>query len=246
MKVCGVHPTGKHDIPGVRSLPQLKVTQHYNREAYDELAEVTNEEAFDMCVRLNREESIIAGPSSGMQVVGALRLMKDEPGNVGVVIFCDDIFKYATSVTRNCPSVFPDGPGPGTSPEAGMLQSVLDSARDGPDTLGMEALVRLAPVLIAGDEGCPKIVDVRPREEFESRLRPLGAVNIPAARLMGKDGGIEARVTQVFEGIPGAVQRRPPTTGEPPSKRPRAATVLELLRASPLGEVALDCPLLLI
>ena len=60
-----------------------------------------------MCLRLNREESIIAGPSSGMALVGALRMIPDEPGNIVVVIFPDSIFKYASSIVRHFPDLAP-------------------------------------------------------------------------------------------------------------------------------------------
>ena len=65
-----MHPDPGHDIPGVRSLPQLKQTKLFHPEEYDQLVEVTNREAFDMCLRLTREESLIAGPSSALDSTG--------------------------------------------------------------------------------------------------------------------------------------------------------------------------------
>mmetsp|Transcript_57384 Transcript_57384/g.107893 ORF Transcript_57384/g.107893 Transcript_57384/m.107893 type:complete len:295 (-) Transcript_57384:248-1132(-) len=192
------------------------MTDHYQQHKYDELAEVTNEEAFDMCLRLNQEESLIAGPSSGLQVVGALRLMKDEPGNVGVVIFCDDVFKYTTSVTKHCPKVFPTGPGDAfISEEVGAMLKVLEHAKDGPDTLNGEALSKCE----LGKSG-PKIIDVRPPDEFETRLRPRGAVNLPLSEITGQVG-LQEQVEQVFD-VPGAVQRKVATEdSERSAKRPR-------------------------
>jgi rhodanese-related sulfurtransferase len=202
VKVHGVHPTAKHDIPGVRSLPQLTMTQHYDREKYDELAEVTNEEAFEMCKRLNQEESIIAGPSSGMQVVGAMRLMKDEPGNVGVIIFCDDIFKYTTSCTRHVPSVFPpEQQGAQFEPaELTALKAAMGLAESGPDTAGPEELAKLKE---AGLDDY-KIIDVRPPDEFGSRARAKGAINVPLTDLTGQDPAGE--IEQVYN-LPGAVRK---------------------------------------
>jgi len=49
-------------------------------------------------MRLNQEESISAGPSSGMALAGAMKLVADEPGNIVVVIFPDNVFKYSTSI----------------------------------------------------------------------------------------------------------------------------------------------------
>jgi len=87
MQVIGVHPAEGHDIPGVRSLVQLKQTELFRPDEYDRMAEVPNEEAYGLCQRLVREECIIAGPSSGMALAGALKVVPDAPGNVLVVIF---------------------------------------------------------------------------------------------------------------------------------------------------------------
>lgn len=241
VKVHGIHPAEGHDIPGVRSIAQLKMTEHYQRDAYDEFCEVTNEEAFDMLIRLNREESLIAGPSSGMQVVGALKLMKDEPGNVGVIIFCDDVFKYTTSVTKHCPNIFETSAASLFEPaEEKVLQAVLGLVREGPDTLRGPDLHEV----IKPDGDWPRIIDVRAQDEFSSRLRVRGAVNIPLPELTGQGNATE-NVVQVFD-LPGAVQRRQNTSeDEPAAKRPRRSVDDALSTA--LGEKpGIDAPLLLV
>lgn len=245
VKVHGVHPTAVHDIPGVRSLPQLPLTDHFKPKDYDELTEVSNKQAFDMCVRLNQEESLIAGPSSGMNVVGALKLMPDEPGNVGVVIMCDDVFKYTASATKHCPNIFPPSSKPVFEPaELSALETVLGCARDSPDTLGSEALVQLSSVLSSSEAHSPSIIDVRPREEFDSRLRARGAFNIPLAELLGQEDA-NAKLVQVVD-APGAVQRQVEDAGaERPKKRPRTA-IVDALRKAFDKDVASDTPLLLV
>ncbi len=107
VRVLGVHPEEGHDIPGVRSIRQLSQTKLYRPDEYDGTVEIKNEVAFRLCLRLNREESIIAGPSSGMALAGAFELVPDEPGALVVVIFPDNIFKYATSMRRHLPELFP-------------------------------------------------------------------------------------------------------------------------------------------
>src|ERR1043165_8249344 len=78
VKVLGVYPEDGHDIPGARSKRQLGQTKlYFPREYYGE-TEITNREAYELCLRLNREESVIAGPSSGMALAGALKLVPDE------------------------------------------------------------------------------------------------------------------------------------------------------------------------
>ena len=56
-----------------------------------------------MCLRLNREESIIAGPSAGLALAGLLKVVADQPDAVVVVMFADNIFKYASSIERHFP-----------------------------------------------------------------------------------------------------------------------------------------------
>ncbi|RME67873.1 MAG: PLP-dependent cysteine synthase family protein, partial [Verrucomicrobia bacterium] len=107
VKVLGVYPEDGHDIPGVRSKRQLGQTKLHFPEEYDGEIEVTDRESYELCLRLNREESIIAGPSSGMALAGALKMIPDEPGVIAVVIFPDNIFKYASSICRHFPELAP-------------------------------------------------------------------------------------------------------------------------------------------
>jgi cysteine synthase len=120
VKVLGVYPEDGHDIPGVRSKRQLGQTKLYFPKEYDGEAEVADREAYDLCLRLNREESIMAGPSSGMALAGAVKLVPDEPGVIAVVMFPDNIFKYASSVCRHFPQLCPpSAPAPdGSAPVA--------------------------------------------------------------------------------------------------------------------------------
>jgi len=55
--------------------------------------------ALDLCQR----EGLFAGPSSGLIYEGARRVLeRDRPQTgVGVMIFCDGIFKYISSMTKH-------------------------------------------------------------------------------------------------------------------------------------------------
>lgn len=57
---------------------------------------------------LNQKLSISAGPSSGLALAGALEIVPDEPGNICVIIFPDNSFKYASNVGQHCPEIFKD------------------------------------------------------------------------------------------------------------------------------------------
>jgi cysteine synthase/rhodanese-related sulfurtransferase len=167
VKVLGAHPAEGHDIPGVRSITQLRLTKFYLPAEYDGQVEVSDQEAFEMCLRLNREESIVAGPSSGMALAGALKLVPDEPGVLAVVIFPDNVFKYTTSMQRHFPRLFPDevrAPTSGADAEApgGLtLTQLLDAARRSDDVIDvgqMEDLLDGSPP--------PTVIDVRSADEF--------------------------------------------------------------------------------
>ena len=181
VKVLGVCPEEGHDIPGVRSQRQLQQTKLYKPDEYDGETEVDNREAYDMCLRLNREESIIAGPSSGMALVGALKLVPDEPGNIVVVIFPDNIFKYASSVLRHFPELAPaakdNEESTGTSKNDQFVAELLEDLKNKYDTIRVNDLNEQ----LAGSQR-PFVVDIRSQEHFSESHIP-GSANIPLEEL---------------------------------------------------------------
>ncbi len=180
LKVIGVYPEDGHDIPGVRSLTQLQQTKLYRPEQYDQTIEVTNRESFDMCLRLNREECIIAGPSSGMALAGALRTVPDQPGTIAVVIFPDNVFKYASSLQRHFPYLFPadakdQSAGPTENDQ--FVASLIENLKNPHDTIRVDDLSK---ELEQAER--PLLVDVRPPDMF-ARSHITGSVNIPEQTL---------------------------------------------------------------
>jgi cysteine synthase/rhodanese-related sulfurtransferase len=171
IKVLGVHPAPGHDIPGVRSIRQLEQTALFAPKEYDGLVEVSNEEAFETCRRINQEESIIAGPSSGMALAGALKLVPDEPGVLCVVIFPDDVFKYASSIRKHLPQLFPKQAPAATL--AGPLSGIVDRARSSPDVIDAAEAKE-----ILDRSPATTLVDVRSLDEYVAQ-HPAGAINAP-------------------------------------------------------------------
>ncbi len=191
VQVIGVHPEEGHDIPGVRSLKQLELTKLFVPQEYDAVVEVSDREAFDMCLRLNREESIIAGPSSAMALVGALKVIEDQPGAVVVIIFPDNAFKYASTFERHFPEVRagrPDGdPAGGPSPKEQLFTTLVKNSRNPHNTCEVDYL-RAA---LENDEP-PFLLDVR-APEVHAKQHVTGARNIPVAEL-------DARLGELPEG----------------------------------------------
>ena len=178
--MIGVHPQEGHDIPGVRSIVQLRQTALYRPEQYDQTLEVSDGEAYEMCLRLNREDSIIAGPSSGMALVGALKSVPDQPGTIVVVMFPDNIFKYASSMQRHFPQICPgdeQAANAGPTPDEEFLAQVLDNLKNSHDSIRVKEL----SAMLEGGE-TPLLVDVRPPDMFADG-HIASAINIPKSEL---------------------------------------------------------------
>jgi len=179
VQVLGVAPEEGHDIPGVRSYRQLQQTRLYHPDEYDGEIEVTNREAYDLCMRLNREEAIVAGPSSGMNLAGAFKMVPDEPGNVVVVIFCDNVFKYASSIVRHFPELAPakkeSAAADATSPSKGdqLIAEMMENLKNPYDTIKVKDLNEKL-----NGEKKPLIIDIRIPKDYDEAHVP-GSINIP-------------------------------------------------------------------
>lgn len=182
VKVIGAHPTVGHDIPGVRSRRALALTDFFHPEEYDGLYEITDEEAYGLCKRVIQEESLIAGPTSAMALVAALKGVPDEPGNVCVVVFPDNAFKYITSFQKHLPELFPSiaPPTAPSLPFSAQLEAAASFAASSPDVIDPAQ----AHALVAAGA---TLLDVRNPDEVR-RLGVDGALNVPLADLTATPG----------------------------------------------------------
>jgi cysteine synthase/rhodanese-related sulfurtransferase len=177
IKVIGVHPAEGHDIPGVRSIRQLRQTEFFLPDEYDGTVEIANDTAYHLALRLNREESIPAGPSSGMALAGALEVVPDEPGTRVVVVFPDSVFKYASSMARHLPGMAGSASPRVKSRREQLLDAIIEAARHNPQLATDSASAR--PLWESGDT---VVVDVREEAEF-ARSHIPGSINIPLFQL---------------------------------------------------------------
>ncbi|HVR77833.1 MAG TPA: pyridoxal-phosphate dependent enzyme [Acidimicrobiia bacterium] len=173
IQVIGVHPAEGHDIPGVRSIRQLEQTEFFQPDEYDRMVEIDNRAAYQMTVRLNREESIPAGPSSGLALAGALASLPDEPGHRVVVVFPDSIFKYASSVAKHVAELGTAAAPKTTSRREELFDAIIEHTRHNP-----HLTIDIETTHDHWKRDRPFVLDVRQPEEFDQGHIP-GAMNIP-------------------------------------------------------------------
>lgn len=99
VKCISAQPSsGFHGLEGLKHMSTAIVPGIYDSELADENIWIETEDAYEMCRRLAREEAVLAGISSGANLVAALqvagRLVENRQPGVIVTILCDSAYKY--------------------------------------------------------------------------------------------------------------------------------------------------------
>ena len=107
VRVVCVVPDADHDVPGVRTRAQLASDELLDESVIDEFIEVEHTVAYDAALDAARRDALLAGPSAGLILEGARRVLKrDAPeSGCGVMIFCDDALKYIDHFLKHRPDL---------------------------------------------------------------------------------------------------------------------------------------------
>jgi cysteine synthase len=108
VKVVAVQPSPGHDVPGLRNVSELDVSKLFDPKLIDEILEIDFELAYSRARDLARAEGLLAGPSSGLIFEGARRVAEREKVGCGVLIFCDNVFKYSSNMVKHLPELTVD------------------------------------------------------------------------------------------------------------------------------------------
>jgi cysteine synthase B len=103
VKVIAVQPTEGHDVPGLRNVTQLGVSKLFDSSLIDDILEVDFRLAYTRALELCQNEGLMAGPSSGLILEGALDIVMRDKKGFGVMIFPDNIFKYTSNMVKHIP-----------------------------------------------------------------------------------------------------------------------------------------------
>ena len=94
IRLISVQPDSPlHGLEGLKHMATAIVPGIYDTSLADEDLGVSTEEAFDLTRRLAKQ-GLFVGISSGANLAGALRVARNNPGAVIVVVFCDGGEKY--------------------------------------------------------------------------------------------------------------------------------------------------------
>jgi cysteine synthase len=105
IKVIAVQPTEGHDVPGLRNISQLGVSKLFDPSLVDDILEVDFHLAYTRALELCQNEGLLAGPSSGLILEGAMRITTRDSVGLGVMIFPDNIFKYTSNMLKHIPEL---------------------------------------------------------------------------------------------------------------------------------------------
>src|SRR5438552_293609 len=93
VKVIAVQPSEGHDVPGLRNVSQLEVSNLFDASLINDILEIDYELAYRRALDLCQNEGLLAGPSSGLSLEGARRIIERDRTGLAVMIFPDNIFK---------------------------------------------------------------------------------------------------------------------------------------------------------
>ena len=127
---------------------------------------------------------ILDSPSAAMALCGAIKLVEDDPDAHVVVIFPDNVFKYASTFEELHPDVRAQrapGQGGAPDPKADQMKALIEQARNPHTTVEIAGLKQAL-----ASEAVPVIIDVRSEDVYARQHLP-GAINIPNGDLVGAE-----------------------------------------------------------
>ena len=97
VQIIGAQPSDGSRIPGIRKWPEAYLPKIYDASCVDQLVEVSQPDAEDMCRRLAREEGIFAGISAAGACWVAQKIAMTVTDAVIVFIVCDRGDRYLST-----------------------------------------------------------------------------------------------------------------------------------------------------
>ena len=97
VQCIAIEPYAGHKIQGLKNMQESYPPGIYDKTILDRILHVEDEEAFEMCRRLAREEGLFVGMSSGAALAGALSVARELDAGTVVTIFPDGGERYLST-----------------------------------------------------------------------------------------------------------------------------------------------------
>ncbi len=97
VRIVGCQPSEGSRIPGIRKWPQEYLPRIFEPDMVDEMVDVSQEDAEDMCRRLAREEGIFAGISAAGACWAAQQIAQQVENATIVFVVCDRGDRYLST-----------------------------------------------------------------------------------------------------------------------------------------------------
>ncbi len=95
IQILGIQPDAPfHGLEGLKHMPTAIQPGIFDQSFPDQILEVSTEEAYEMTVRLAREQGLFVGVSSGAAAVAAQRIASELEQGMVVTVFPDAGYKY--------------------------------------------------------------------------------------------------------------------------------------------------------
>lgn len=172
LQTAAIVPRAGQFIPGIRSLDQMWESGLFKRDAYQNFITVSEQQAVDGMLELNRRCAVLCGISSGANYFGALEYLKAIDDGLterktAVMIVCDRMEWYISYLQQRRPELFGE-----SEPENSLSRFELDDRAIVPEVKpeNLAEFYQSNPDIVT--------IDIRTRQAFG--LRNIeGAMNMP-------------------------------------------------------------------
>ena len=112
-KAIGVVADSSDFLPGIRTETELYETELFHKEWFEDLVEVTTQDALVALEELIQNDGVLAGPTTGASFAAVKRYLKsrdtpraDGSRQVAVFVACDRLETYMSYITKRLPERF--------------------------------------------------------------------------------------------------------------------------------------------